>query len=274
MRILTPNDGDTATLTAAPAMVATLPQTYLQDQARERVARTTSTAAQDIKGTWVSGKVIAACALVRHNLTTSGTWRLRLYSDAAWTTLVYDSGAIAVIKAKALGDLEWGVDPLGASVFTGWALAFSQMWFASVTARSFTLTLTDAANPAGYLEASRLYIGRYIQPLYNFEWGIRLRWEEDTTQERTDGGSLRSDGAEPNREMTFRLAWLSLSDRPKFLEWSRKDGLRNDFFLNAYPEDGTALERDHSMAAKLAAMPGASHRSAVDFDGEYTVKEA
>lgn len=274
IRIITPNDGDAATLTASPAMSGTLPVTNLQDSSRARVARTTSTAAQDIKGTWSVAKVISALALIRHNLTSSSTWRLRLYSDASWIALVYDSGNPVAVPPKALGDLEWGVDPLGASLFTGWALAFSSMWFTPVTAGSFILTLTDATNPAGYLEASRLFIGRYLEPSYNMEWGFRLAWNEATTQERTDGGTLRSDGFVPYRRLSFRLADLSLTDRPKFLEWARKDGLRNEIFISAFPEDATALERDHSMAAKLVSSPECAGTRFNNFASEYVVEES
>ncbi len=274
LRIITPNDGDSATLTADPALVATLPVTNLQDASRARVARTTSTASQQIKGVWSAAKIISACALVRHNLTSAATWRLQLYTAADWTGLAYDSGAILACPPKALNDLEWGVEPLGASLFTGWALAFSSMWFTAVNARSFIVTLADAANPAGYMEASRLFIGRYLEPQYNYDWGIKLAWREDTTQERTEGGTLRSDGFDPYRRMSFRVANLSPSDRPKFQEWARRDGLRTDVFVSAYPGDGSALERDHGMAAKLVSSPEIDHRRLSIFASEYIVEEA
>lgn len=274
LRIITPNDGDSATLTASPAMSATLPVTYLQETSRARVARTTSAAAQDIKGTWGEVKVFSALALVRHNLSLAATWRLRLYGDAAWATVVYDSGTIGAVAPKALGDLEWGVNPLGESLFTGWALAFSTMWFTALRAQSFILTLNDTANPAGYLEAARLFIGRYLSPTWNFEWGIKLSWAEDTTQERTDGGTLRSDGFEPYRRMSFKLAYLPGIDRAKFIEWTRKDGRRNDVFISAYPGDATSIERDHAMAAKLIASPEMAHSSVNAFGSEYIVEEA
>lgn len=274
VRIITPNDGDSAALTASPALTASLPVTNLQDPSRARTARTTSAAYQFIKGTWSEAKVISACALVRHNLTSVGTWRLKLYSDAAWTENIYDSLPILAAPPKALGDLEWGVDPLGASLFTGWALAFSVMWFTPRAPRSFIIEIDDTMNPAGYLEASRLFIGRYLEPVSNFDWGIRLSWKEDTTQERTEGGTLRSDGFDPYRRMAFRLGWLEPTDRPKFMEWARKDGLRHDVFISAYPEEATALERDHSMAAKLIASPEIERRHVNTFGSEYIVEES
>lgn len=274
IRIITPNDGDDATLTASPSMVATLPQTNLQDISRAKVARTTSLASQDIKGAWTSARVISAAAIMRHNLTSSGTWRLRLYSDAAWSTLVYDSGAVVACPPKLLGELVWGVDPLGASIFTGWALAFSSMFFTAVGAQSFTITLSDAANPAGYMEVSRLFIGGTLEPVINFEWGHDIEWRETTQQERTEGGTLRSDDREPFRRIAFTLAALNEGERAKYLEFTRKAGLRKDFFVSMFPGVGGAKERDYAMAAKLTQASPLKGDFVGNYVAEYVMEEA
>lgn len=275
LRIITPNDADAATLTAVPSMAATLPQTNLQRPERALVARTTSTADQQIRGTWSTGRVISAVALNRHNLSSVSTWRFRLYADAVWADLIYDSGEVVAVPPKSLGDMEWGVDPLGVSLFTGWSHAFSQMWLEPIVARSFILTLLDGTNADGYMQASRLFVGRYLEPSINMDWGYGLRWHEDTTQERTDGGTLRSDGNDPYRRLTLRLSWLAPADRPKFAEWARRDGLRNDFWVSAFPEDATSLERDHAMAAKLTQTPEIAGRFYGTFGvDQYVMEEA
>lgn len=274
LRIITPNDGDAATLSASPALVATLPQANLQDVSRAKVARTTSTALQYYSGTWTTPRIISAAAIVRHNLTSAATWRLLLYSDAALTAVVYDSGNVVACPPKALGDIEWGVDALGASLFSDWALAFSSMFFSPTTAQGFIIAVTDAANPAGYFEISRLFMGRYLSADYNFDWGFGLQWIEDTTQQRTDGGTLRSDASEPRRRMSFRLSALSASDRPKALEWARKSGLRLDSFISLFPADATALGRDCAMAGKLTSMPNITGDFVGNFSGDFMMEES
>lgn len=275
IRIITPNDGDSATLSVSPAVVSTLREQNLQSVERARIMRTTSTAAQTILGTWSGAKVISAVALTRHNLTSSATWRLKLYSDSAWTSLVYDSGEVIAVMPKALGDLEWGVDELGASLFSDWDHAFSVMWIDPVTAGSFRLILTDASNPDGYFQASRLFIGRYLEPSLPFTYGtIECAWVDDSTQERTDGGTLRTDESEPYRRMSWSLDWLSVVDRPRFMEWARRDGKRSDVFVSAYPEQANALERDHSMAAKLIEAPRISQNYPDNFAADFVVEEA
>jgi hypothetical protein len=232
-------------------MSGSLPVTNLQDASRAKVARSTSTADQDIKGTWSESRLLSALALTQHNMTSASTWRLRLFANANWTSLVYDSAAIGAVPAKALGDLEWGVDPLGASVFTGWGRAFSALWFAPVAAKSFILTLSDVDNPAGYVEAARLFIGRHIEPEFNCDYGLALGWRDTTAQIRTDGGTLRSDAGVQYRALEFDLSWLTGSERARWMDIGRQVGRRRDVFVSCYPGAAGAKERDYAMAAKL-----------------------
>lgn len=273
LRIIADNLSDSATLSVSPAVVATLPVTNLQLSLRAKVMRTTSTADQQIKGTWTAAQVLSGACLWRHNLTSAATWKLELFSDAAWTTKVYDSGDVLANPGKALGDLIWGVDPLGVNVFTGWGKAFSVMWFASIVAQSWRITIMDSANPAGYLEIGRLFLGLALEPTYNMSYGVALEWVDDSTQSRTDGGSLRSDAAEVYRRLTIRLDWLTDSDRPKWLDITRTAGKRKDVFLSGYPTSGGQLERDHACAGKLTAGAPVKHPQYGTHSIELTLEE-
>lgn len=255
-RIIVQNDADSATLSASPALVATLPVTNLQETSRYKVARTTSAASQDIKGDFTIDRLISCCVLYRHNLTTAGTLRLILYSGAGQTgSTMYDSTATLAHPIKALGDLEPGYSALGESVFTGWDWYFSTLWFAPVWARSFKLTLADAANPAGYFQAARLVLGRHIEPFDTISYGVEMGWEENTKQSRTDGGSLRSETTEAFRKLNFSLERLTDGERARIVELLRSMGKRKDFFVSAFPGQNGAKERDFSMLAKMSSLP-------------------
>jgi len=275
MRIIAVNEGDSAAMTASPACVLTLPVTNLQTQSRALVMRTTGLADQVINLSWGSTpKVMSGVAIVRHNLTSQATWRVQVYSDAAMATQVYDSSPVLVNPPKTLGDLEWGVDPLGASIFNGWALAFGVLWLpAPAVGQSARITLSDPANPAGYMQASRLFIGRVIEPMFGPDYkGLAVSWEENTVQTRTAGGTLRSDPTEPYRKVSIQLSWIQEQDRPKLFDLSRTCGKRNDLFLSVFPGTGGMRERDYALAAKLVGVPkyGAPFYSAYDasFDFE------
>lgn len=161
MKLLIRNDLDSATLSASPALVTTLPEANLQRARRDAVARSTSAADQTLDATWAAAVAVDAFCVWGHNLTADGTVRARLYTSDNWTgSPVYDSGAVAALPAKPLGELSWGIDPLG----TAWAMAGSTphtvRWLDAVyVIRSARFDLSDSGNPDGYLEAQRLYIG-------------------------------------------------------------------------------------------------------------------
>lgn len=257
VRFISVNHADDATLSASPAAVSTLPVTNLQLSPRGKISRFTGLATQDIDGTLPSSRLVSGFVLYRHNLTTSATCRLRLYSDVAMTTLIYDTGAFVALPGKALGELDWGIDPLGASVFTGWGEAFTQLWFTPIKIRAFKITLTDAGNPDGYIDVGRLFLGPFLEPLINIEFGtLQLGWSEGSTQTRTGGGSLRTDSspAGPYRCLTMSLNGLNEGERSRFVDFQRTTGLRKDFFVSVFPEQGGALERDHAMVGKLVSQ--------------------
>lgn len=276
VRIITPNDADAATLSASPAAASTLPVTNLQDQTRARLWRSTSAAAQAIYGTWAAAYSLSGFALVRHNLTPNAALRLRIYDGPNQTgTLLYDSGSVAIGTMIGWGELVWGRDPWGgANIFSGWAYAFTTLWFAANYARSFQLDLTDTANPDGYLQAARLFLGQYFEPLKTFNYGISLSWEEASKQQRTDGGTLRTDGFDPFRRWAFSLANMSAGERAQIMEIARKIGVRDDSFLSCWPDVGGAMERDYAGHVKLVQAPKLVHPRFARFDTDLVFEEA
>ncbi len=247
---------DDAVLTGNPVMVSTLPVTNLQIPSRGRVARSTSAAVQEIKFTWNgSGNYLNFLTLFRHNLEPGATWRVQLYSDAAWTTQIYDSGTGYAYVADTLGDLDFGVDPLGSGIFDSFlGQRFSVVFFNSVLALSGKVTITDTGNSAGYVEASRLFAGDGVELTYNAS-AIDFDWLEDTTQSRSDGGSLRSDAKIAYRALGLKVDWIDSLQRSTFADMARYAGKRKDLFVSAYPQAGGELERDYTMLAKFKSLP-------------------
>lgn len=276
LRLITQNAADAAALSAVPAAAATLPVTNLQDQTRERVWRSTSNADQTIKGDFPGLTYISAMALMRHNLTPNATLRLKLFDGFGQTgTVLYDSGDVTIGQDKGYGNNVYGIDPYGGSnLFTGWAFAFTTLWFATQYAQSFSLVMSDAANPDGYLQASRLVLGTYFEPAWNMSYGIKLSWVEDSKQSRTDGGSLRTDGTDPYRRWSYSLAALSDAERSQLLEVIRKNGLRKDMFLSCFPEAGGTKERDYAGLAKAVQIPELNHSAPLNFETELVMEEA
>lgn len=276
VRIITPNDADAATLTASPAAVATLPVTNLQDPTRARLWRSISAVPQTIFGDWADAYSVSGFALVRHNLTPNATLRLKIYDGPGQTgMMLYDSGNTAIGTAIGWGELVWGRDAWGGSnIFSGWAYAFTTLWFSADYARSFSLTITDTANPDGYLQASRLFLGQYFEPLMNFDYGVSLGWEESSKQQRTDGGTLRTDAFDPYRRITFSLSNLGDGERAQLMEIARKVGMRDDLFLSCFPGQGGAKERDYAGQMKAVQVARLSHPRLDRFKTELIFEES
>lgn len=274
LRIIGINEVDSATLSASPALVTTLPVTNLQDAARAKVARTTSLATQYIYGNFAGVKNISAMALVRHNFTAVATLRLRLYSEInQGGTLAYDSGSLAFGSAAGWGDFIWGVDPWGAELFSDWPVKWKDLFFTSVQAQSFSLQWDDAANTDTFMQASRLFLGAAFEPASNMSWGFKWGWAERTEQERTDGGSLRSDAGEPYRNVRLNLDFLSDSERAQLGGIFRQIGKRKDFFFSGFPAVGGAKERDFAGVFKVIQMPEFEGKSLNNNPTELIIEE-
>lgn len=256
IRIVTSNVSDAAALTSTDFTVG-LPVSNLQLEGRARVARTANAAGTKvINGDLAGVSMLGACVLYNHNLTSQATWRLRVWDAVGQTgNVVYDSTTVAALPALGWGDFQWGAVPWGASVFTGWGAAFSVLWFPAVLGRSFRLEVTDAANADGYLQAKRLLLGPYFEPLVNVDYGLQLYWEDNSVQRRTQGGSLRTDVRTRYRVLRAQLGYLSDSERAVAVETLRQIGLRTETFVSVFPGAGGALERDHSLLGKFTSMP-------------------
>jgi hypothetical protein len=252
MRIISSNDFDSATLTSSPACVAAAPIGNLKLSPRAKVARISPVAAWSISGTWSPSRAVSAFSLYKHNLSGAATVRLRLYSDIAMTTQIYDSTAITIGTGIAWGTFGWGAVAWAGNGFESWPASYYTMWFSLVAnVAAFRVDISDVGNADGFLEAGRIYMGTYWSPSTDFSYGFDMVWKEQSRQFRTDGGSLRTEGYTPYRSFTVDLNHLSSSDRTALSDMLRKIGMRGDIFVSFFPGLGGDQERDYTAAIKL-----------------------
>jgi len=261
MRIISQNDFDSSALSSVPACAAAAPVTNLQIPRRGAVARISPVAAWTISGIFnMAGKSFSGLALCRHNLTGGATVRLRLYSDAAMTSLVYDSTALAIGSPLEWGVFPWGGDTGQGNGYFGWPTAYHTLWFnKTANVAAFKIDIVDNGNTDGYLEIGRVYLGDYWAPSGGIKYGFAMAWKELTTQTRMASMSLHSEGYTPYRTFSGGMKMDSAADRADFMAFSRVVGLRKDFFISFYPTEGGPLEQDHAAACKFVASPGAVH---------------
>lgn len=271
-RILMRNIADEAvTISAAPAFLGTLPVTNLQTQERFRTARTTGVASEVITLTYTSDQRVQMVAVGRHNLTTSSTIRAQLFSDAACTTQIDDSTALAGYSTSGLSQMDLDLY-LNAEFrgFKNWAFYFATK---RTTVRGIKITITDASNPDVYFDASRLAIGEYFEASYQPPFGGEgVNQQTLTKQTRTDGGSLISDRKADFRGERLDLQWVNATDLPILLSIARRLGKHLDFWFSLYPGLGGAAEIYHQGMYKFTdlgplepAMYGI-HRQQLNFE--------
>lgn len=270
LKIIWPNEADSATLTADPPLLDSLPVENLQEQTRRPARSDGLTTPQSILGSWAAARPIEAFALVRHNLSAAASIRLRLYEEPD------QAGALLTDETISLGEtipgwgtLGWGTFSWGASIFSDWPVAFNTLWLdESVQAASFQIDISDAANPDGYIEATRLFLGGIFTLDENdsFSYGVDVRWEEESVQFRTAAGSVRTDAQDPYRVWNVPLKFITAAKRTELFRMLRIVGKRVDLFISLYPDQGGELERDHAGQVKITKMPSAPRRTATHWE--------
>lgn len=262
LRICARNAIDGADLSASPAAESTLPVTNLQIPARARVWRSTSAAEQVVSFDWNGAAYwLNFLALHRHNLEQAGTWRVQLYANADWTSEIYDSGTMEAFDTATLGTLDFETaDPNG---YAGQALLVD--YFTNVLAKSGKVTLTDTGNSDGYVEASYLFAGEYVEIEHNAT-GEALAWRDTSEQSRSDGGTLRSDTGVTHRELSVELPVIHPDDRGAVQDMIRYAGKRKPIFVAVYPEAGGEKERDYTLLGKLIELPDLTTDAASRFN--------
>lgn len=248
---------ESALLTATPDLLPSFPVSSLKLPRRSRPARSTSTAVQQFHFTWEGqGKVMNFMTLMPHNIETGGTWRVQLFSDAAWTNQIYDSTSIVAYDTLTLGQLRWGISTLNEGIFSNFGgLRFSVVYFPLVTAGSGIVTVSNVGNSDGYIEASQLYGGNAMELQWNPE-KLSGGWKENTAQKRSRGATLASDAESAFRGFTMDINFTDELQAEKFDELFLTAGLRKQIFVSLFPGAGGKRERNHTLLAKLVGkMP-------------------
>ena len=251
LSIIHTNAADAATLSVSPTENASWPVANLKSQMRSEVLRTAGVSAQQVRAVWAAAVPISAVALCQHNLTAAATWRIRLYSDAAFTAQVYDSGWGTAYDSAGIGV----IDTIAAATFREYKNSVA--WFSATNALSMTIDLSDAGNADGYLSAARLFAGSYVELTRNFDWDHTLTLVSQSAQASSVGGSTLSVwGGATKRELELPMSMLPSSDREFIFDLIRAKDVNGDFFLSAWPGRGGKETRDYQGWAKLKSWQG------------------
>lgn len=274
IRMLIVNDGDDAVVNQTiGSAIPTLPLTNLQRYSNSRIFRSTNINQVQFTYKWVQPRILSGVSLWRHNMSDTATWRVELFEDMAMTVLLKDSLVMPAVQQKALGELEFLIDPLVSDVSDA-RFQSSDFWFDDNLIGAMRITLVDVDNSVGHIDVTRIYVGRALQPSVNFSYGHSLGWLSATKKKRTSGGTLYAKKQARPRKTTFTLDWLSEADRPHFFNAINKTGDDTDWYVSMYPEIGGQKEQHYAFACMFTSLPEFTSTFNNNYQGSYALEEA
>ena len=273
------NHVDGATLSGG-AWSQTLPVSNLADRQPSKIARTVGTnpAGSVVVVDFGKRQLVRFVALIHHNLTQSGRWRIRLGNDLGLSELLHDSGNFDIWPAAfpfgvgAWGEFNWGGRFDSDEVETYGAQAIHTI-AEPVRARYLRLDLSDEANPAGFLQAGRLVAGPAWQPSINFQYGWSIEQVDESEIKRSRGGQVFVNARPRFRRLRFTIDHLEKDEMfAHAYELERLKGKGGDIMVIADPEDLTHAHR-HTLYGALSESSPIINAQPGRFSRRFVVEE-
>ena len=226
--------------------VTTLPRTYLQDPVLGRVARTIDTAlmSTQVDINLTRSRQVRIVSVINHNLSLSAKRRLRGATDATFTDVRYDSGWGDVWpEVYPYPVLEWEDDRWWSGKYSAEQLSGAYHTLVvilpnTVTSQYWRLEFDDTTNPAGYVQAGRIFIGPAWQPTKNPSFGLTDAWETKTSSQTALGGTKFFQRRVPSRFTQLKLDYLPEDEALSYaFDLDRLAGIDKEIFWVHDPDD-------------------------------------
>lgn len=238
------NYADDGTLTVDDE-VSTLPAANLKDQQIVKIWRNTQTTAQ-IDVDFGQSRLVDFMALIRHNISTTGTIRFRLSTVSDFSTTVFDSGSVqAWPVVETFGSLPWGIFSWGGTLNPELVDLYTASSFAiddnGVLCRYLRIDISDPSNADGYLQAGRLIAGTSYRPSINYANGVQFELIDESRVTKSRGGQVFVDQVEKYRIARFEL--INLPEEEIFSSVfgliDRRSGISKDLLIIPQPDEPT-----------------------------------
>lgn len=177
-------------------------------------------------------QTIGVVALVRHNISTNGTVRIRGYEFSNLTGLAYDSGAV--------------------TVYAGDDFAHA---FTPTAARYWQIVISDTGNADAYIEIGRVFIGWRFEPEVCVDWGLNIGVESQTTVMQSLAGPEYFDSRPNRRIVSGQWSWLTQAEaHGVYLQIQRQQDIEKEVFAmmdpdTSYPDQVWFLGRFRTLNA-------------------------
>lgn len=209
------------------------------------------------------------------NLTTAHRYRIRAFNDAALSSTAYDSGWVQDFSRAPFGSLFWGHPSLWTGFLPAddpergvWILHLidATAWPTGVPERVWKVEIDDTANPDGYVQIGRVFMGRPWQPAINYAPGRnRLSFGNNSKSVSALSGAKSRRNVTGPRTFQFGFDEHGLTDAVLFgegYELMRDGGFAGQVFVIPDPEADRVTLGRRSMLGTITQMDGIAQAAA------------
>lgn len=212
--------GTTSSLTAT-STAGSLVAANVQSDEKAAVWRSTGVGAQVLDFQWTSDKSVDSVCGAWTNLSSGATVKIQGYTTIAGVK-VFDQTVSPDTSFSSLSNV----------TFQNWLSA-------AYTVRQVKITITDAGNTDGYVQVSRIVIGKRISPVINARQGALVGLVERSKPTRARSGDLRKETIGRFRRAQIDLGILEAASRDLMIAMVAQ-GLGAGVWVSMFPEDATA----------------------------------
>jgi hypothetical protein len=270
---------DAVTFAAYGSWSTTLPLTNIKTRQLSKKARSTNAANSSTRIRFSTDieRIISTLGIISHNLTVSATWRYCVYSDSAYTTLVYDSGTLYAWPISPYGSYEWEDIHFWDLTPTDEEIAYYTKNLIYVipnivSAKYYQIEFFDSTNTNGYVELGRIFVGQTYQPVLNMNLGASIGYESPTIIDTAMSGAEFFDRRDSFRVAQFTLDHLTYAESILNNDIMKISGTDLEVLYIWDSADSLNLQR-RSFLGRLRALPTISQPYNTRYQTTYEIKE-
>lgn len=203
--------------------LSALPAANVCDPTLAKVARSSDAATDStkIRVDFGSARALRAFAIVNHNLSADATWRVLLGTTAGGSDVYAGTLATWIDAAFEAGLVAQGMED-GEYLRSGRPAIIVLPSF--YTAQHLTIEIADSTNADGYVQIGRVFAGGGFVPTYNASYGLQDGWEDLSTKDASENGSLWATARRRLKRVQFVLDFLTLEEAATMHEMQRTIG--------------------------------------------------
>lgn len=253
---------DTKTLVAT-SFDGNMEISNLQDCQLQTAWRSLGTETQEITCDFGGRELISYFCIYNHNLSYLATIRFIISNNADYSNPDVDVTFKPVRPTYGRGQLR-GLYR-GGYVNKQILTPYTVKWFTPVFSRYLKIIIDDQTNPQGYIQISRLKVGRYFEGAYNINWGVSRGVKINSKVSFSESGARFVKRKPQQRTLTLDWSYLSANEEFNIFEMQKEIDLDKDVLISVYPEQQTTEENLYCLLGffeswKDGSRPNLPHR--------------